>query len=59
MFIIEEIFDVISSIEVFSLLLNVIEDFIIDFFENFKRSGGGEVEDVFYDEKINIVIIIF
>lgn len=59
MFIIDKIFDVISCIKVFWLLLDIVEEFIIDFFENFKRSGGGDVEDVVYDEKINIVIIIF
>nr|XP_034317327.1 protein mono-ADP-ribosyltransferase PARP14 isoform X2 [Crassostrea gigas] len=55
----EETSDVISSIEVSSLPPNVTEDFITNFFENSKRSGGGEVEDVSYDEKTNTVIITF
>lgn len=59
MFITEETSDVISSIEVSSLPPNVTEDFITNFFENSKRSGGGEVEDVSYDEKTNTVIITF
>lgn len=59
MFIVEERLEVNRMIRVFFLLLNIIEELICDFFENVKRSGGGDVEDVFYDEVNNIVIIIF
>lgn len=58
MFIVE-IFDVICSIRVFLLFLNILEELINDFFENIKWSGGGDVENVFYDEIKKIVIIIF
>lgn len=57
--IIVEIFDVICSIRVFFLFLNILEELINDFFENIKWSGGGEVECVVYDEIKKIVIIIF
>lgn len=59
MLITDEMSDVTSSIEVFLLPPNVSEDFITDFFENSKRSGGGDVEDVSYDEKTNTAIITF
>lgn len=59
MLITEETSDVNSSIEVSLLPPNITEDFITDFFENSKRSGGGDVEDVAYDEKNNTAIITF
>lgn len=51
--------DVTNSIEVSLLPPDVSEDFITDFFENSKRSGGGDVEDVAYDENTNTAIIKF
>lgn len=59
LFITEETSDVFSSIEVSSLPIDITDDFITDFFENSRRSGGGEVEDVSYDEKTNTAIITF
>lgn len=59
MLITEETSDVNSSIEVSLLPPNITEDFITDFFENSRRSGGGDVEDVAYDEKTNTAIITF
>lgn len=51
--------DVTSCIKVSWLPPDIAEEFITDFFENSKRSGGGDVEDVAYDEKTNTAIITF
>lgn len=51
--------DVTSCIKVSWLPPDIAEEFITDFFENSKRSGGGDVQDVAYDEKNNTAIITF
>lgn len=55
----EQTSDVPSSIKVSWLPQDVTEHFITDFFENSRRSGGGDVENVCYDEKTNTAIITF
>lgn len=59
MFIAEERSEVNRMIRVSSLPPNITEELICDFFENVKRSGGGDVEDVSYDEANNTAIITF
>uniref|UniRef100_K1RBT7 N-myc-interactor n=1 Tax=Magallana gigas TaxID=29159 RepID=K1RBT7_MAGGI len=51
--------DVTCSIRVSSLPPNISEELINDFFENTKRSGGGEVECVAHDETKKTAIITF
>lgn len=51
--------DVTCSIQVSSLPSNISEELIADFFENSKRSGGGDVEYVAYDETNKSAIITF
>lgn len=51
--------DVTCSIQVSSLPPNISEELIADFFENSKRSGGGDVEYVAYDETNKTAIITF
>lgn len=51
--------DVTCSIQVSSLPSNISEELIADFFENSKRSGGGDVEYVAYDETNKTAIITF
>lgn len=55
----QETSDVTCSIKVSSLPPNISEELINDFFENTKRSGGGDVECVAYDETKKIAIITF
>lgn len=57
--IIAETPDVTCSIRVSSLPSNISEELINDFFENTKRSGGGEVECVAHDETKKTAIITF
>lgn len=59
MLITEQTYDVNSSIKVSWLPQDITEDFMTDFFENSKRSGGGDVENVCYDEKTNTAIVTF
>lgn len=56
---IAETSDVTCSIRVSSLPPNISEELINDFFENTKRSGGGDVENVSYDETKKTAIITF
>lgn len=51
--------DVTCSIRVSSLPPNISDELINDFFENTKRSGGGDVECVAYDETKKTAIITF
>lgn len=46
-------------IKVIKILFEIIKEEIFLFFENRKKSGGGEVENVKYDEFIKIVFIWF
>ncbi|XP_061194415.1 protein mono-ADP-ribosyltransferase PARP14-like isoform X2 [Saccostrea echinata] len=48
-----------DSIQVSRLPRDITEEFISDFFENEKRSGGGYVANVDYDEKKNTAIVKF
>lgn len=48
-----------DSIRVSCLPRGVSEEFITDFFENEKRSGGGDVSDVKYDEQNSTAIVTF
>lgn len=57
--IIAETPDVTCSIRVSSLPPNISDELINDFFENTKRSGGGDVECVAYDETKKTAIITF
>lgn len=55
----EQTYDVTSCIKVSSLPPKSNKEIITDFFENSKRSGGGDVEIVAYDETKNTAIITF
>lgn len=51
--------DVTSCIKVSWLPPDIAEEFITDFFENSKRTGGGDVEIVSYNKRTNTAIITF
>ena len=48
-----------NSIEVQGLPLNSREEELRDFFENTRRSGGGDVKKIIYNGETNSAVIIF